>query len=131
VTTSQSENFTFCIVDDDYFTETLKNVVNNRTVANKKTQIRNVSETDQMTDCNLLYIPQHSPSLNSFYINKVSKLQILTIGNSTTFIKLGGMIRFYTKNNKLKFEINNLKALDVGLKIDSQLLRLGKGSDDD
>lgn len=124
--TSMTDSFTFCVVENEYFANILIKIVRGRTIADKNTRIRNVSKIDSLSDCHLLYIHQETPSLNSLYLKNIANTPSLTVGNATTFNELGGVIRFYMKNNKLKFEINNLKALDAGLIIDSQLLRLGR-----
>jgi len=123
-----SENFNFCIVEDDYFTDILIKIINRRYVAGKKTFIRNIRKTDLINDCHLIYIPQQDSSLNDFYLKKSFKTLSLTVGNNNDFNKQGGIIRFYTQRNKLKFEINNVKATEAGYKIKPQLLMLGKGT---
>ena len=126
---STTDNFTFCVVENEYFSNILIKIVNGRTIAGKNTRIRNVSRTDSLSNCHLLYIHQETPSLNSLYLKNIADTPSLTVGNAVAFNELGGIIRFYMKSNKLKFEINNDKALEAGLKIDSQLLRLGKRPD--
>ncbi|MCK5188736.1 MAG: YfiR family protein [Methylococcales bacterium] len=123
---STTDNFTFCVVENEYFSNILIKIVNGRTIAGKNTRIRNISSNDSLSNCHLLYIHQDTPSLNSLYLKNIADTPSLTVGNAVAFNELGGIIRFYMKNNKLKFEINNVRALKSGLKIDSQLLRLGK-----
>lgn len=48
----------------------------------------------------------------------------LTVGDDPNFIKSGGVIRFFTHEGKIKFEINNGLAEKKGLLISSKLLRL-------
>ena len=40
------------------------------------------------------------------------------------FAVAGGMIQFYLRNEKIRFEINQQAAEDAGLKIDARLLKL-------
>jgi len=128
---SKTDDFTFCIVEDEYFTHVLTQIVKARTISNKTPQIKTVSKTDTLTECHLIYIPQQTTLLNEFYLKKAVHTQSLTVGENLSFTQLGGIIRFYTKNNKLKFEINNPNAINAGLKIQSQLLKLGNRSIDE
>jgi hypothetical protein len=50
----------------------------------------------------------------------------LTVGEAEGFAISGGVINFYTQNNKLRFEINPDAAERAGLRISSQLLRLSR-----
>lgn len=121
----ESENFIFCIVEDQNFSDILLEIINNRPIANKHVLIKNITFTDIPVSCNVLYLPQESVSLNKKYLKNIFMMPILTVGNSVEFNHQGGIIRFYTDNNKIKFEINYSKAIEVGLKIDSQLLLIG------
>ncbi len=48
----------------------------------------------------------------------------LTISEAAAFTRLGGIIRLFTEDNRLRFEINMGHARLAGLKISSDLLRL-------
>ena len=51
---------------------------------------------------------------------------VLTVGESARFTKLGGIIRLYKENEKLRFEINVSRAQLAGLRISSKMLGLAK-----
>lgn len=53
-------------------------------------------------------------------------LPILTVGETSGFLELGGMINFLMEKKKVRFEINHLSAKQAKLQIRSQLLRLAK-----
>jgi hypothetical protein len=69
-------------------------------------------------------------SSESQNINKVVKAledrPILTVADVDRFASRGGMIRFITENNKIRFRINNVAAQSAGLNISSKLLRLAE-----
>ena len=50
----------------------------------------------------------------------------LTVGESTGFTSLGGMINFTVEDSKLHFEVNVAAAERARLKISSKLLSLGR-----
>lgn len=49
---------------------------------------------------------------------------VLTVGESGSFAKQGGMITFTQQNNSLRFSIDNGAAQKAGMKISSQLQKL-------
>jgi len=124
--TNSVDNLTFCVVENYYFTVILIKTVSTRTIVDKNIRVKNVSENDSLSDCDLLYIDQETPSLNSYYLKKIAGITSLTVGNADSFIELGGVVRFHMIMNRLKFEINDLRAVDAGLIIDTQLLKLGR-----
>ena len=49
---------------------------------------------------------------------------VLTVGETTQFLRDGGMVRFFVEDNNVRFQINQKNAEAAGLKISSQLLML-------
>jgi hypothetical protein len=50
----------------------------------------------------------------------------LTIADDEQFTAAGGVIRFFTEENKLRFEINTAAAGRAGLKVSAKLLQLAR-----
>jgi len=51
---------------------------------------------------------------------------ILTVSELDRFIQSGGIINFVMEGNKVRFEINDAAAKQVGLRISSKLLNLAR-----
>lgn len=51
---------------------------------------------------------------------------VLTVGESEEFTRSGGIINFFTRDDRIRFAINRGAAEAAGLKLSAQLLRLGK-----
>jgi hypothetical protein len=60
-------------------------------------------------------------------MESVRGASILTIGETSQFSQLGGMIKFVIQDNKVRFEINAAAAGQTPLKISSKLLALSRG----
>jgi hypothetical protein len=56
---------------------------------------------------------------------------VLTIADTDSFMGAGGMIRFFSEENKLRFEINTKATDKAGLKVSAKLLQLAKVYKDD
>jgi hypothetical protein len=76
--------------------------------------------------CHIIYIDTKTKAEAADLLRRVSGPGVLTIGDQDGFCRLGGIINFYTENNKLRFEINTDAAGRAGLKLSSQLLKLAK-----
>ena len=51
-------------------------------------------------------------------------LQVLTVGETTAFLREGGIVRVFRSDNRRRLQINNKGAEAAGLKISSRLLQL-------
>ena len=56
---------------------------------------------------------------------------VLTIADTDNFMAAGGMIRFFSEDNKLRFEINTKATDKAGIKVSAKLLQLAKVHKDD
>jgi hypothetical protein len=92
-------------------------------VANRKITIKNFDKPEDITYCNILFIPKKIPYALRSVLEKVGR-GTLTISEESGYAKQGTSFNFIINNDKLKFEAN-LKALYLaGLKASSQLLKL-------
>ena len=76
--------------------------------------------------CDLLFVPATEASVQKDAAAAVKGKPCLTVGESPDFTKQGGIIGFFTQDNKLRFEINLDTAAANGLKVQSQLLKLAR-----
>ena len=77
-------------------------------------------------DCHLLYVNLSENTKNEKTIASLKGHSILTVSDDPNFLKQGGMIRFYTKENKIQLQINPEAAKSENLIISSKLLRLAE-----
>jgi hypothetical protein len=81
---------------------------------------------DAIKNCHVLFISQSEQKQIRDIIEIVNNKGTLTVSDSDDFIESGGIINFFTEDNKIRFDINQSAAEKNGLKIRSQLLRLAK-----
>lgn len=72
--------------------------------------------------CQLLYFPNSVPL---DLLASIRKKPILTVGEQKNILDQG-IIYLFEDSQKIRFFINNSRAISVGLKINSQLLTLSK-----
>ncbi len=75
-------------------------------------------------DAHLLYLMDSEKDHAKAILKKIRGKAILTVGESPHFLENDGIINFVTKQDKLRFEINNRVAQKEKITIRSKLLRL-------
>lgn len=84
-------------------------------------------ELEEIRKCQLLFICSSEKSALKEIINLVNGYNILTVGDMQGFLESGGgIINFVMEDDKIRFEINAVAAVQAKLEIRSQLLRLAK-----
>ena len=97
-----------------------------QSVAGRRLDVRRFSEFDDkagLLQCNLVYIGSSDRKYVKRILEILADRSILTVSESNHFVTDGGMISLFTQNNRIRFDINQQAATNVGLEIGSELLR--------
>ena len=79
-----------------------------------------------LVSCHLLFVPDSEKKKWDQIFNRLGTAPVLTVGEGDRFALSGGVINFYTENNRVRFEINVDAARRAELTIDSAMLNLAK-----
>lgn len=122
-TSGGERDFTIGVIGASPVTRSLYEIARTSTVKNRRMIIRVFSKPEEISGCQVLFIPKSLPySLSSVLEN--TRKNVLTISEEAGYAKQGTAFNFIIQNDKLKFEAN-LKALSLaGLKVGVQLLKL-------
>ncbi len=84
-----------------------------------------IPDIDVLRRCSAIYFSKSItlPQL-SFVFSKLESLPILTMGDHRAFLRIGGLLQFTQKGNKLRFKLNKSLLNDMSLKVHPSLLRL-------
>lgn len=115
--------FHYCVYDDANFTDLLRTTYKGKNIGEAAIEVKNINSQTKLEDCQLIYFPNNSPA---DFLRKVSEHAILSVGIQKDFIENNGVIYLFVEDQKLRFYINNNVAINAGLKISSQLLKLSK-----
>jgi hypothetical protein len=85
--------------------------------------VRELPKDAPIDSCQVLFLPESSPSRRAV-LQRVSRLPILTVGDSSTFLDEGGIVQLRLIDSRIRFDISVPAADRVGLRLSSQLLRL-------
>ncbi|HMK05046.1 MAG TPA: YfiR family protein [Ferruginibacter sp.] len=115
--------FVIGIISPSVIDRSLTEISKTNKVGNRRIVIRHFSKPEEISYCNILFIPKNCPFPLSSVLERVDK-GTLTVSEEPGFARQGTAFNFIVINDKLKFEAN-LKAINAaGLKAGSQLLKL-------
>jgi len=118
--------FVIGVLGKNPFGSYLEQTVAGETVNGHPLVIQYYSNTDDIKGCHILFINLTDANKIEDAIDKLEGQNILTVGDAPYFLNNGGMIRFYTKNNKMQLQINLEAAKAANVVISSKLLRLAE-----
>lgn len=117
------------ILGNDPFDRYLEETVKDERVQGRHIVIQHYKSIDEVKSCHLLYISEKDPDKVSEIIGALKKPRMLTVSDCRNFTKIGGMIGFIKRNNKIKLQANPTAARSAGLTISSKLLRVSEITD--
>lgn len=123
---SPDSPFVIGILGDNPFGSYIDQTVSGEKVGTHPIIIKHYNTEREVDHCHLLYISFSSESRIKESLDAISNKNILTIGEGNNFSRLGGIIRFYTDDNKIRLQINTEAARTAQLNISSKLLSLAK-----
>jgi hypothetical protein len=122
---SAGENvFIIGVLGPSLINESLIEIAKTKTVNNKKIVIKEFSNPDEITACNILFISQKSLYPLEAILSKINSKNTLTVSEANGYALQGSCINFVVVNDKLKFETSLTAINSAGLKVSSQLLKL-------
>lgn len=117
------DEFIIGIVGASPIYEPLEEIAKTKTVNDKKIVIRRFDKPEDITFCNILYIPKDCPIPLYTIFSKVNQ-GTLTISEEEGLARQGTAFNFVLVKDKLRFESNIRAITSAGLKASSQLLKL-------
>lgn len=115
---------TLYIIGDDPF-GTDMDAIKDKLIKGKRVVIKQIDSPDALKNAGILFISSSEKEQLRDILKGISGLPILTVGDTKSFAQRGVMVNFYLENSKIRFEINLEAANLAGLKISSNLLRMG------
>jgi hypothetical protein len=121
---SPTEHFVIGVAADDTFVEAVAKFARGRRLQGREIQVQRIAESDDACTCQLIFVAGRDDGRLTTVLRWARTRPILTIGETTAFLREGGIVRLFRDDDRLRMQINNKSAEDVGLKISSRLLQL-------
>jgi hypothetical protein len=120
------EPFRIGILGEDPFDGFLDETVRDEKVNGHPLVIQRYGRVEDAKGCQVLFISRSESQREENILAGLKGRNILTVGDREGFIKDGGMVRFYMKENKIHLRINLQAAKHAHLSISSKVLRLAE-----
>lgn len=124
--TNTTEPFQIGVLGDNPFGAALEETIRGETIAGRQIVIVQSSHVEKLADCQILFVNKSEAAHLTDVFAKLDSKPILTVSEDPGFIPHGGTVNFYREGPKVRFEINPDAASKNGLKLSSELLRVGK-----
>ena len=121
--TGPSAPFVIGILGDDPFGTYLDETVANEKVNGHPLVVQRYRDVRDVKNCQILFISFADAEKTRENLLAVNN-HILTVSDRDNFVRMGGMIRLFTENNKIRLQINPDAARSAELSISSKLLRV-------
>ena len=115
-----------CVLGRDPFGTALDDVVRNKTVANRGFVVREVSDAQQASNCQIVFVAASERKRFRSLLEELRGHSILTVGEADDFTASGGVINFKLKDARVRIEIDAGAAERARLRISSKLLSLAE-----
>lgn len=121
---SPTEPFNLCVLGDKAIKKSFQ-ALDGKKIGSRPLQVRFRCKRKDADKCNILFFSDGvDPATLLETLAAVKGKQVLTIGETKTFINSGGVINLFNREERLYFEINETTARKQQLKLSSRLLKL-------
>jgi hypothetical protein len=94
----------------------------------RKIRIQRAGGAGELKDCNLVFISKSERGNIAGILSQLQGAPVLTVSETGSFTKQGGMIDFVMQGGNVSFEVNASAAQKAGLQISSKLLKAGRAA---
>ncbi len=116
----------FGVLGSDPFGSALDKTLQGKTVRGRSLVIRRFREVEDVRACHILFVGRSEGKRLAQTLESLQGSAVVTVGETKGFARVGGIINFFTEQDKLRFEINVEAAEREGLKISAHLLNLAR-----
>jgi hypothetical protein len=115
-----------CLAGDEAFGATLESTVRGERVLGHPVTVEPLSGLDHVVQCHVLFIGRAPAARATELIKAADDSPVLTIGESSTFLKSGGIVNFVSEAGHVRFDVNRSRFEAQGLRLSSRLLKLAR-----
>jgi hypothetical protein len=113
------------VVGDEAVSSVVKDMqgqkVNGRTL-----RVAPVRSGDDLDSYHILFVAGDDAKSNTAVLSRVGDASVLTVGESDQFTSSGGVVRLFTEQGRLRFEINMTRAEGARLRVSAKMLGLAR-----
>jgi len=121
---SSTSPFRLCIVGEDPFGSILDKAVSGQQVGTRSIEVRRLKSVGRDSGCQILYIGVSEAPRFGQIIEALRGSSVLTVSDGRAPGTAAGIIQFVIKDDRVRFDIDEVAAEQNGLAISSKLMSL-------
>jgi hypothetical protein len=114
--------FVIGLVGADPFGTALNSIIGGEAVGRHRLAVMTINDVSAEFRCQILYFTEESENLLD--LQRLRTAPVLTVGESDSFYKKGGMIQFFLDRRRIRLKVNLEEARAHSLEISAKLLRV-------
>jgi len=118
---NEYDTLNICLSEFDAFDSAIR-VFGDKKVGNRNVRFSDADQIEDLSICDIVYFHQGKGRMVAGYDRK----GLLSISNASDAHSKDSAIKFFQKNNKLRFSIDIANVNKAGLSVNSRLLRLAE-----
>lgn len=118
------QSITLCLFDDGTHNRDFRSTLQGKTLGARAFSVRELHKVQDAQGCDILFLTREEIRRQRELLAGLKGQPVLTIGETDSFLKDGGMVRFRLEGDKIRFDINLAAAENARLRISSRLLLL-------
>ena len=119
--------FIVAVIDNDAFFDAVSAAVRGKTVNGRSIEVKRFMAPADLPECHVVFVGGVADrDRTADLLRRATGKSVLTVGESEGFTRAGGVIRFFTENNKMRFEASVKAAQRQRLELSAKLLKLAQ-----
>ncbi|MBC7839187.1 MAG: YfiR family protein [Nitrospiraceae bacterium] len=118
--------FSICIIGNDKMHEMAGQLLRDKQIQGRKVVTYVPRSPEQIRKCQILFVDSSATERIEGEWGVIGNAPILTVGETESFVRQGGIIHFFVEEGTIRFAISPKAAERAELKISSKLLKLGR-----
>jgi hypothetical protein len=123
---SDSSPVVVTVVGENPFGSSLEQIAAGKKIGGRSIAVKYAADASKIQKSQVVFVPDSENANINRILEKAGGKGTLTIGEGDNFPWAGGIMRFYTEDGKLRFEINLEASEKAELKLSSKLLKLAR-----
>jgi len=120
-----------CVLGDRAVADAFAKTVKGKQLAGRAIAVTNIAANGVIPPCHLLYLSGVAEARIAQIVSTLRDTPVLTVSDSDTFTKRGGIVQIFVESGKMKFRINSRSAKRARLQLSSRLLALAEVVDEE
>jgi hypothetical protein len=112
------------ILGKDPFGNEIDETIADKAIERRSLRVKRLGDNESWEGCHILFIASSERKALPQILQKLGTSPILTVAEMEEFTEIGGMIRFFSYENNIRFAIDLAPVDAAGLKISSKLLQV-------